>query len=404
MRIITRTNALYASTLLVTLCNAMMALILPWLVLQSTGSVITMGWIGALALGAVLAGSLACNTLIGWIGARRVVVLGYASNIVGIVGILYCFSQDSLPIPLLVAFVLVDSVLDSAAGIAVESRLPEIARSNRVPLTTLNATLDGLDNAGAIMGAASAGFLLSLVDPVTVLAIAAVVGVGAIFTFMPLMRYYRPGRTKVESPSMWVATKWIVGQPHLRNALIMIVVVMASVASLDDVLLPVFIDQTTKDPADIGYILAAYSIAAIISSFLYARYHQRADEDLLVRVGVFGIALFFLGLVLFTDPWTIMAVTFLSGLTSGALGPIIDTRFLKDTPKPLRLGMLAGVTTVGIGISPVMVFAHAWVIEAFSVQVLCLAAAASILAMVFLRITPGGARNQGAGRPGNPRP
>lgn len=387
MGILSPTNALYATELLVAFCNAMMALALPWLVLQSTGSVITTGWIGALALGALLAGSLACRGLIGWIGARSVVTLGFVGNLLGIGGAIYCFSQDSLPVLLLAGFVVVDRALDSAGNIAIESRLPEIARATRASLATLNAVLDGLYNAGSIMGAAAAGILLSLIDPVAVLAVAAATCAAALAAFMPLQRFYRPGRSKKETPSMWAATKWIVGQPHLRNALILVVVVMASIASLDDVLLPVFINGTTGNPADIGYILAAYSIAAVASSLMYARHHHRVDEVLVVRVGILGIALFFLGLVVFAEPWIVMAVTFLSGLMSGAFEPLINTRFLKETPKPMRLGMLTAVTTIGIGISPVMVFAHAWVIEVFSVQALCMATAVSILAMMFLRTT-----------------
>lgn len=388
MPILSRANALYASTFLVTVCNAVIALALPWLVLQGTQSVITTGWVATLALGAVFAGSLLSRSMIDLVGARGVAILGFVGNIVGIAGMGYCFAQDDLPIPLLAVFVVVVRGFDAAALIAIESRMPEIARSGRVALSRLNATREGLVNAASILGAASAGLLLSVVDPLAVLGTAAAACAAAFAAFVPILGFYRPKGGKGRSPSMWTATKWILGQRHLRNTLLLLVVVMASVASLDDVLLPVFVDGTTGDPADIGYIFAAYSVAAIASALYYARHHDRIGESLLVRLGVAGLALFFAGLAVFEDIRVIIAVTFVTGLMSGALGPVIDTRFLADTPKAMRLGMLAATTTISNGVSPAMVFAHAWVIEVFSIQVLCLGAAAAMLSMLFLGTAP----------------
>ena len=376
---------LYLSIFFAMLSNSMMALALPWMVLQATDSVLTTGTVGSIALSAVFVGSAFSRILIAKIGANVLVILAFALNLIGIGGVVYCFAQEVLFLPLLVVFVITYCLPDAAANTAMESRFPEIARYSKVSLSGINAVKEGLFNGSFILGAASAGLLLATIDPLLVFGIAWAMAIIALMFFLPLTGLYKSGHARQDALSVLASARWLWSQPHLRSFLILLMVFMASVSSLDDVIMPAFIHQTTGNPADIGFILASYGITGIVSSLLYAKYHKNLPEIWVVRAGIIGIAIFFLGLVLFADPVFVIINTCITGLLSGPLWPVISARFMEDTPKAMRLGMLTAISTLSIGIAPVIVIIHAWVIKAYSVEILCLGTAIVIMIMLFLK-------------------
>ncbi|MCY4030530.1 MAG: MFS transporter [Hyphomicrobiales bacterium] len=376
---------IYLSTFFIMLSNSMMALALPWMVLQTTDSVLTTGTVGSIALSAVFLGSAFSRILIARIGANALIAFAFAFNLVGIGGVIYCFSQEMLFLPLLVVFVVTYCLLDAAANTAMESRFPEIARYSKASLSEINAVKEGLFNGSLILGSASAGLLLATIDPLFVFGIAGLMTVFALISFLPLTGLYKRGSAQQDTLSVLSSTRWLWSQPHLRSFLILLMMFMVSVASLDDVLLPAFIHQTTGNPADIGFILASYSVTGIMSALFYAKYHETLPEIWIVRAGVVGIAIFFLGLVLFTSPVFLIINTCVTGLLSGPFWPTISARFMKDTPKSMRLGMLTAISTLSIGIAPVVVIIHAWVIKVSSIKILCLGTVILILTTLFLK-------------------
>ena len=385
MPIFTPIFALYTAVFFLMLSNSIMALALPWMVLQKTDDILVTGTVGAIALTAVLVGALLARLLVQKMGARSLIILSFLLNLIGTAGIIFCFAQDILPIPLLIIFVIVDRLLDSVSDVAMESRMPELARFSKKPLTEINAMKEGLFNGGSIFGAASAGFLLTIIDPLWVFALAGMMTIIAFLSFLRLFTLYRAQTSTSESPSVFTSTRWVFSQSHLRNYMIIMLVVMASIASLDDVLMPAFINSTSGNPADIGFILASYSLTGIVTAFLYAKYHALLPENLVSKTGIVGVALFFAGLIIFENPVYVMIITAITGILSGPLWPLIQSRLMEDTPKSMRLGMLTMVNILFVGISPLIVIIHAVIIDASSVQALSIGIVMLVLATLFLK-------------------
>lgn len=367
------------------LSNSIMALALPWMVLQKTDDILVTGTVGAIALAAVLVGALLARLLVQKMGARSLIILSFLLNLIGTAGIIFCFAQDILPIPLLIIFVIIDRLLDSVSDVAMESRMPEIARFNKKPLTEINAMKEGLFNGGSIFGAASAGFLLTIIDPLWVFALAGMMTIIAFLSFLRLFTLYRAQISASETPSVLTSTRWVFSQSHLRSYMIIMLVVMASIASLDDVLMPAFINSTSGNPADIGLILASYSLTGIVTAFLYAKYHAHLPENLVSKTGIVGVALFFAGLIIFENPVYVMIITAITGILSGPLWPLIQSRLMEDTPKTMRLGMLTMVNILFVGVSPLIVIIHAVIIDASSVQALSIGIVMLVLTTLFLK-------------------
>ena len=77
MRPFHRLAALYWSGGCFNLSDSILALAVPWLVLQATGSVMLTGLVASAALGAMLAGSLLSGAMVRRLGADKTIQLSF---------------------------------------------------------------------------------------------------------------------------------------------------------------------------------------------------------------------------------------------------------------------------------------------------------------------------------------
>ena len=104
----------------------------------------------------------------------------------------------------------------------------------------------------------------------------------------------------------------------------------------------------------------------------------------MVTIGILGIVIFFAALALPLDTEEFLIATMICGLMSGALGPMIDTKLLTDTPSEHRLSMLAATNALGIGSAPLMIAVHAFIIERYSIETLAISLAIFLLGALLL--------------------
>ncbi len=364
--------------------DSMMALALPWLVLQSSGSVFFTGAVASVGLSATFLGALFSPWIMRRIGLQASILLSLGASLAGIAGLAWCFAQPTLPIVALFLFVPLDRGLDATGNIALESRFPEIARCFMVNLSSLNAIKESLALGAMTLGAAAAGALLAAAPGATTLLSAAALTLLTLLLFLPLSRLYRTTRRRFIPPPLGQTALWLWRHKKLRSLVILLLVVMASLAGLDDIVLPAYIESASGNPVHLGWILAAYAIAALISSLAYAHYAAMLHPALLIRTGVIGVALFFAGLALGLPILPMLILTFLSGLLSGALGPVIDTSFLLETPKIHRTGMLTALNLLVTGSAPLTVILYATLIDLTSVSVFGTLATGMILLTLLL--------------------
>ena len=121
-------------------------------------------------------------------------------------------------------------------------------------------------------------------------------------------------------------------------------------------LLPFYALNFTATPVQIGWLMAAFSIAQLLSSPLWGRFSDRYGRRpaLLVGLGASAIAYVIFGLA------NSLAVLFLSRLVQGAGGGTTGVihAYVADTMKPAdrarALGWLSAATSAGIAIGPTL--------------------------------------------------
>ncbi|MCH2038444.1 MAG: hypothetical protein MK137_07630, partial [Rickettsiales bacterium] len=215
----------------------MRALAIPWLILQATGSVVWTGIIASGALGSMLLGSVLSHRMIRYWGAHTVINASFIANIISIAGLLYCFSLESVPILPVLVFVAIGTSLDAVGNIAVESCFPEIASATNTPLAKISGIKDSLMTGALILGPALAGWMLASYASSFILLITLGLVILALISFQKVVGFYKHAHQH-ESTSLYEILKFLWSVLHLRSYVILLVIVMASVASIDDVMLP----------------------------------------------------------------------------------------------------------------------------------------------------------------------
>ena len=151
---------LLASTTLSNTGNAIVAVAVPWLVLERTGSATAAGLAGAAAIVPVALSALFGGALVDRVGRRTCAV---AADVLSALAVAALPSLDrliGLGMPLLLVLVAIGAVFDGPGAAAREALRPDVARRSGTPLPKLNAWGEAAESVGNMVGAGVGGVLL----------------------------------------------------------------------------------------------------------------------------------------------------------------------------------------------------------------------------------------------------
>jgi len=118
--------------------DMMVAVALPWFVLQTTGSVVQMGIVGAAVGIGTLLSSISGGPLVDRFGFRRASISNVTAG-VAVAAVPLLFWADLLPFWLLLTLALVISVLNAPGDLARRALVPTLAQWAAMPLERANA-------------------------------------------------------------------------------------------------------------------------------------------------------------------------------------------------------------------------------------------------------------------------
>jgi MFS family permease len=117
----------------------MVAVALPWFVLQTTGSVVQMGFTGAVVGIGTLVSSISGGPLVDRFGFRRASILSDVTAGAAVAAVPLLFWADALPFWLLLTLAFVISILNAPGDLARRALVPALARWAAMPLERANA-------------------------------------------------------------------------------------------------------------------------------------------------------------------------------------------------------------------------------------------------------------------------
>ncbi|OOC56635.1 MULTISPECIES: MFS transporter [Nocardiopsis] len=356
---------------------------IPWFVLESTGSPVSMGLVAFFEIGSYTLARLFGGPLLDRAGQRAVSVRAdlVAAGAVACVPLLY--SAGLLPFPVLLALVTLVGLATGPAEAAKVSMAPAVAERTGTRVERVTGLTGTVDRLSMTVGPVLAGGFVSLAGPLPALYANAVLLVAAAATLAATQPRDRPAPgTDPEAGSGYLVrlrTGWRViwTDTTLRALVVMLAVTNMIDMSVTSVLLPVWVRENGMGPAVVGLMGGVLGAASVAGSLV-----ATAVGHLLPRRAVFFAGLVVAGpprlLVLALDVplWAVLAVWGLCGLGGGVLNPILSTVLFERLPRHVvgrGTAMIGALTRVAAPLGAPVVGAALGLAGAAPVLVACAA-------------------------------
>ncbi|WP_054312881.1 MFS transporter [Mesorhizobium sp. 1M-11] len=373
-------TGLQAASVTVNLANAITAVVYPWLVYDLSGNASWMGIIAALTLFPAIFGSAFGGIIAEKVGIRRMALVSVAMGAAAAVAAAAAHDAGLLTIGVLATLALLGAVLDGPGGIAIEARVPEIARLARLPLIRANAIDDLVDNGAAIAGPAIAAFLVAVTSTTVLLWIIAGINLLAAMLVAASLPRFRLRRIAGSTlGQMKAGLGFIFGQPALRSALILAGIGTSVFVAVESIALPAILRMEGRSAALLGMFLAAASAGAIASNVALAFASQAPSLRGIFSVAFAGLSAG-VALLLFGRSAPIMIASgAMLGIAAGPLSPVFATLLQSSVPKDLRANVIGiSMSLVLLG-APLAALITGAALDAFGSTVVLIACSSLLL-------------------------
>lgn len=369
--------------------NSIAAVVLPLLVLKTTGSVLSAGAL-ALATGlpqflaAVLGGVVADR-----VDRRAVAVVGDVLSAAAIGALAVVNQTVGLDVGWYMALGVVSAVGDVPALTAREAMVPALAEATGASRQRLIATRDAMSAASTVIGPAVAAALVTFVEPGSALFVTAATSAAAavMTTFLPPEVGRVPGRQSAKNRREWGAdftegVGHLLGSaPVLRVATIVGVLFVSLSGAVQAIALPVYFTSVGQ-PGRTGWTLSVMAVGMMAGAGLFVGAYSRLGSRNTLRV---GIADSFLGAALLPGILTfgvMLGAVATLGLGLGIVSAVTGVITLEAADPQMRGRVLGNQNAISFAVAPIVVVVIAGVIELTTVHVALAAVAIVFAAML----------------------
>jgi len=379
--------ALLTSNTLAFIAEAISLVVIPWFVLELTGSYARMGIVGFFTMLPRVIAIFFGGQVVDRIGFRTAGVASDPLSGISVCGIPLLYATGHLTFELLIVLVIIGAVFDGPGATARDSMVPELVQQAGLNLDRINAFFQGTRRLSMFIGPMVAGVLVTQIGAHNVLWLnAAVFGLSALITiaFIPVVAL--PDVTEEERGTFWSNTLfgfrylktqklllWLAGFVCLTNFLD---------APLATVSLPALVNEEYGSASRLGALLGATGIGAVIGTLIYSAIAPR-----LTRRRTFLTAFAFVAMVYFmlsTVPpfWLAVAAMLTMGLVGSPLNPILMSIRQERVPLQYRGRVFSSMTALAYISIPLGQLLGGFAVEWFGVQAVMMAIAIAYLSTV----------------------
>lgn len=340
---------LEAGTLFSGVGNGVALVVLPWLVLERTGSATLVGIVSAAALVPLLVSSVFAGTIVDIVGRRRTAVGADLLSGLAVAAIPVVDAVGELTAAWLIALTMLGATFDPAGFTARETMLPAAATRAGWRWDRVNGIHEAVFGVSFLIGPGLGGLLIAWVGPLDALWITtAGFAISAVMTAC-VRGITGAGRPEVheQMAGVWQGTKegflFVWRQPALRALALLSCAIVAAYLPFESVILPVYFEEA-GEPEKLGLIVTAMSAGGVVGALAHA-----PVVDWIGRRTVFVWSAFIccliLGVVaLFPPFWVMVVLSVFVGVLYGPVNPIGNLAMQVLTPEVLR-GRVVGIIT-----------------------------------------------------------
>jgi len=390
------------STALSITANSIVAVAVPWLVLERTGSAALAGLAGAAAIAPIAFSAVFGGALIDRVGRRRSSIVADVLSALAVAAIPLAELTVGLGIPLLLVLVALGAVFDSPGAAARESLRPDVARAAGVPLTRLNAWGEAAEGIGYLAGPGLAGVLLIVIGGFGTLWTSVVLfGLAAALTAVTIPRHLAPRpRPEPYLRSVVEGLRYVLRDPTLRAVTLTAAVLWVFVLPFETVVLNAHL-QATGQAAAFGIILAAYAGGGIAGALAYGALANRLSSRATLVGGLAAAGLFLGAFALLPPVGVMVALALVAGLVTGPINPVCSLIIQTRTPERLRGRVIGSYTALSLAAGPLGLLAVGPLVDAFGPAVGFVVIGVGCLLAAAVAVLARGLRGLGRPDPGD---
>jgi MFS family permease len=378
--------ALLVAATLSFMAEAIAMVVIPWFVLELTGSYGQMGIIGFFTFLPRVVATFLGGQVVDRLGFHASSIASDVLSGLSVCGIAVLYATGHLTFAWLVVLVIVGAFFDGPGATAKDAMVPELAAGTSIDLDRINAFFQGARRVSFLIGPLIAGFLIALAGTGSVLWVnAAVFGLSALVTVALVPVVARPV-AEHESASFWANTLfgfrflrqhrlmlWLAGVVGLMNFLD---------APLTTVQLPALVREHYGSAERLGILLGANGGGAVVSTIMFSAVAPRLSRRKVFIACFFVVGLAFLALAL-APPYPVAIGTMvIMGLAGGPPNPILMSIRQEQVPLASRARVFGTTTAIALVAVPFGQLAGGYLSEWLGVRATIAAVAIIYLAVV----------------------
>lgn len=363
--------------------NAMVAVLVPWLVLARTGSPAQAGIVSAVALAAAVPALLVGGALLDRWNRRRLSVGADLASAAAVLALPLLDVTVGLTVLGICVLVAAGAAFDGPGLAAREALRPAIARAARVPLERINALDEVVQQLGAVAGPALAGIGLTVVG-----ASGALWAAGALFlaaAAVTAATLPSPPADRSSGPLLAAARtglRSVWRDPVLRAVALVGTLFMVFLAPL--VLALTAHLQPDGRAGGLGLVLAAFAVGGIAGALVYAVRPAAVTRRTWLVAGLAVASAGLLAMSALPPLWALTGLAALVGLAAGPVNPVLAVVVQDRVPDRLLGRTVATLGALGLLAAPAGTLGAGLLIEATSPAVALAVIGAGCLATTAL--------------------
>ncbi len=284
--ILYQTSAAFSS-----LGNSACAVILPLVILQSTGSVLNAGLL-ALATGVPqFAAAVIGGTLVDRFAHRTVALIGDVLSAVSVAMLAFFVDHDGtgVSVGVFIAFGIISAIGDVPALTAREAMVSSIAASSKASVSRLVSTREALSAAMTLIGPALAAILLSMLPSYMGLYCVSACSLLAAITTLglpcsTLTNDEDVPRKAAPSKEFADGIAYLFNERQLRLVTAMGLVAVVFLACVQGIILPQYFN-TSDHPSYAGWSLSVIALGMMLGAGIYAATAKRVERTIMLAAG-----------------------------------------------------------------------------------------------------------------------
>ncbi|BBY50132.1 hypothetical protein MARA_36000 [Mycolicibacterium arabiense] len=332
--------AYLGSHFLSVLGNGIAAVALPLIVLQTTGSPLSVGAVSAATAVPALLVGLCAGIVLDRVNRRTCSMLADAVSAGAIAAIPLVDVFWGLNTGWFIALAIAGSFGDVPGMTARQVLVPAVARHTGVSLERLVGLRQSMTSMALVIGPATAGTLLSLFDGSTVLLATAATSAAAAALTIVMPRRLGAVDTAPDQrqPLPTQLTAGVAALRHngfLAGTVALTVGVVFVIGGLQGLVLPLYFSLLAR-PDLLGFVLTSLAIGMLCGTGTFATFGARLPRRLWMTSALLGTTVGFLLIATLTSPAVVFAGAALFGVANAILGAVVGVLQAERIPGPVR--------------------------------------------------------------------